>query len=211
MKIILYLYSLLFLYSCVSVDSDKSKEKQYNLKYGIKFFSEVNNRELTITTLYSSDTDFVKSGVFSQTLLADYESINKAIFYFEMPSGKTDTLIYNKKEIDSIQQLYSQNSCLIKTSEHILLNLSNDKVIFYDSILYNIMLYDSWLHKLDTAYYAISDVSIVSILLGQCLYDEEDIPDKFNTQWRYFQVLHIWCENRKLFSLYNEKDFVVGR
>lgn len=207
MKVILYLCALLLIHSCISVGSDKSKEKKYSLKYGIRFFDKEDNGEVTINVLYTSNLDAVKSGVFSQVLLKDYNNISKAVFYFEMPNRKLGTLIYNKQEIDSLKQLYNQNPCLLKSSEHILLNLSNDKILFYDSTLYDIMIYDSQLNKIDMAYYAKSDISIVSILLNQCLYDKENIPNQFQTQWKYFQALHIWCENKKSFPLYDERDF----
>lgn len=207
MKAIVLFLTLIFLVACQNaIDSEKPSVET---KYGFKFQSEVQNRKLIVNTFYEDEHDYVKSGVFSQTLLNDYENFDKAVFYFHSKNFE-DSIVYNKKAIDSIKQIYKENSCVLETSEH-LLNLSNEKIIFYDGILYKIMLYDGQLHKMDTVSYAFNDVSIVSILLGQCLYNEDNVPEKFDKQLRYFQVLPIWCEDKSLYPLFDEKDLKVNR
>lgn len=202
MKATVLFLTLIFIVACGNaVDSEK---QSVETKYGIKFQSEIQNRKLIVNTFYEDENDYVKSGVFSQTLLNDYENFDKAVFYFHAKNVE-DSIVYNKKAIDSIKQLYKNNSCVLETSAH-LLSLSNEKIIFYDSILYNIMLYDEQLHKMDTVFYAINDVSIISILLGKCLYNEDYVPEKFDKQSRYFQVLPIWCEDKNLHPLFDEKD-----
>jgi hypothetical protein len=205
MKIIgFFLLLLLALESCNS-----NENKKNSFKDGFEYLVvEETNRKIAFDVINCSMDDLVKGGVLSELILKDYGNFEKASFYFKSKDHEIiDSLIFDKDEISRIHMNFKKHPCIEKSGKHILKNISNEKILFYDSVLYEIMIYDAGLNHLDTINYSTNDVSIVSILYNQCLYDKKKVPEKYVTQWKYFQVLHIWCED-KGYKLYDKKDFI---
>lgn len=199
----LFIIGIVFLQSC-----DSKKESIDLVKYNFKYSLESKQDRNVIIVNECSDNDFSKYWIFSYLVMNDFNEPKKSVFYFETRNGVKDSIIYNEKDVLGIQQNFKKNSCLLKSCDHIMM-LTNEKILFYDKILYDIMKYDSQLNGIDTAYYAYNDVSIAAILFNKCLYDENNLPPKYLNQSNYLKVIPIWCENRKTFPLFDQKDLEI--
>nr|WP_288837203.1 hypothetical protein [uncultured Flavobacterium sp.] len=204
MKIIGWLLLIaMFLQSC-----ETKKEKVSLVKYNFKY-SITNKQEITnIEVIECAENDYAKYWVFSYSVLKDLEKAKKTVFQFETKKGVTDSLVYTKKDVSEIQKNFKKHPCLLKSLDHIM-NLSNEKILFYSKILYDIMVYESQLNGINTANYALDDVSITTILYNKCLYNENNVPEKYLNQANYLKVIPIWCEDKKTFPLYDKNDLII--
>ena len=200
-KLVVILGVCLF-FACV----DKSKIQRVG---GFKLSLENSKNGNTVRVIDCKDDDYVKYGALSELILDRVQANQNTAFYFSSRDGNVDSLIYSAKEIASLRQLYKKYPCVLDVCNYIVSEMSDDKIQFYDKVLYDIMLYDSKLNNIDTSFYAKRDVSIVSILYNRCLYNKKSPPKEFEIQAKYFEVLPIWCENKASFPLYDQKDFVI--
>jgi hypothetical protein len=189
----------------LSLESCKTKTSSEFIKYNFKYKLDIDKGSNKINIYECTNNDYVKYGILSHLIIKDLKIIQNTAFYFETKKGTKDSLLYNKEEISIIKKDFSRNQSLIKSCEKIM-KLSNEKILFYNKILYDIMIYDSQLNGIDTTYYALNDISITSILYNKCFYDEKQVPKKYQIQSNYLKVIPIWCENRKKFPLFNIKD-----
>jgi hypothetical protein len=173
------------------------------------YIDNQNPKIIKVCVLDCRESDFVKYGVLSEIIIKDLKGERRVNFYFYSVTGKKDSLKFDKSEVIKIKKDFKKNTCLVKSCDHIIKKLSNEKILFYDKILFEIMIFDSKLNKIDTINYAKDDVSIVSIIHNLCLYPENNPIDEYITQSNYLKVLHIWCEDKKKFPLYDKNDFIV--
>lgn len=203
---ILLLSLVLLLQAC---SDDKTYLELKSINNFSYYIANQNPNKIDVCVINCSETDFVKYGVLSELIIEDLTGERRVNFYFYSVLGKKDCLKFDKSEVIAIKKNFKKNPSLIKSCNHIIKNITNEKIIFYDKILFEIMIFDAKLNKIDTVNYAKDDVSVVSLIHNLCLYSDNNPSDEFQTQSNYLKVLHIWCEDRKNFPLYDEKDFIV--
>ena len=207
MKLIITICLFVLIQACNNDKNINTKFKYiHNFKYSV---DNHNPKVLNVRVLDCSETDFVKYGVLSELILKDLKFKSMVNFYFFSVHGKKDSLKFDKSEVITIKKNFKKNPCLIKSCNHIIKNITNEKIMFYDKILFEIMIFEAKLNKIDTMNYAKDDVSIVSLIHNLCLYSNNNPSDEYLTQSNYLKVLHIWCEERKNYPLYDKKDFII--
>jgi hypothetical protein len=207
MKLIITLCLLVLIQAC---NNDKNINTKFKYIHNFKYFVDNHNPKiLNVRVLDCGENDFVKYGVLSELILKDLKVKSKVNFYFFSVQGKKDSLKFDKSEVITIKKNFKKNPCLIKSCYHIIKNITNEKIMFYDKILFEIMIFEAKLNKVDSVNYAKDDVSIISLIHNLCLYPKNNPGNQYKTQSNYLKVLHIWCEDRKIFPLYDKKDFII--